>query len=216
MIFFSFAYLTLSAATGALLLFGAVQLTMVAVALRNGEQLSAVSWLGLVLAFGGMTYLVAPGVTAPDPSGALLMVIAGIGWGSYSLIGRSAADPLRETANNFVYSAPLTVAASLVFWAGAEATAEGILLAAVSGALASGVGYALWYAALPNLTASRAATVQLSVPVIAAVGGILFLSEAISIRLGIATLLTIGGIWLVLKQRQGSRSVRRPEQTTNS
>jgi drug/metabolite transporter (DMT)-like permease len=201
MIFFSFAYLTLSAATGALLLFGAVQLTMFAVALRDGERFAAASWAGLGIAFAGLIYLVAPGVTAPDPLGAVLMVLAGVGWGAYSLIGRGAADPLRETANNFVYSVPLAIVASLAFLWDVRASVPGVLLAVVSGGLASGVGYAIWYAALPNLTAGRAATVQLSVPVIAAIGAVLFLAESISPRLGVSSLLTIGGIWLVLTQR---------------
>lgn len=200
MIFFSFAYLTLGAATGALLLFGAVQMTMFAVALRQGERFAAVSWLGLGMAFSGLIYLVAPGVTAPDPLGAVLMVIAGVSWGVYSLLGRSAADPLRQTASNFVYSVPPAIAASLIFLVDAEATAPGVLLAIASGALASGVGYAIWYAALPSLTAGRAATVQLSVPIIAAIGAVLFLAESFSLRLGVSTVLLVGGIWLVLSQ----------------
>lgn len=201
MIFFSFAYLTLSAGTGALLLFGAVQLTMFTAAIRSGERFSLVSWIGLVIAFSGLAYLVAPGVTAPDPLGAVLMVIAGISWGAYSLIGRGAANPLQTTSSNFAYSVPLTAAASLVFLDDFEVSMPGVILAMASGALASGLGYAVWYTALQGLTAGRAATVQLSVPVIASIGGVLFLSEHISLRLGIASLLTIGGIWLVLAQR---------------
>lgn len=201
MIFFSFAYITLSAGTGALLLFGAVQLTMFTVAIRSGERFSLASWIGLVIAFSGLVYLVAPGVTAPDPLGAILMVIAGISWGLYSLIGRGAKNPLLATSGNFAYSVPLAVAASLVFVDDFEVSMPGVILAVASGALASGLGYAVWYVALQDLTASRAATVQLSVPVIASSGGVLFLSEQISLRLGIASLLTIGGIWLVLAQR---------------
>lgn len=201
MIFFSFAYVTLSAATGALLLFGAVQLTMFAAALREGERFSALSWCGLGIAFSGLIYLVAPGVTAPDPLGAVLMLLAGAGWGAYSLIGRGAADPLRETADNFVYSVPPALVASLVLFGDVQASAPGLLLAVASGALASGMGYAIWYAVLPNLSTGRAATVQLSVPIIAAIGGVIFLAESVSLRLGISSLLTIGGIWLVLAQR---------------
>lgn len=202
MIFFSFAYLTLTAATGALLLFGAVQLTMFAVALRNGERFTTLSWMGLATAFAGLVYLLAPGVTAPDPSGALLMVLAGLAWGIYSLLGRGAGDPLLETTSNFVYSVPLALLAGIAFFQNAQASTAGITLAIASGALASGVGYAIWYAALPNLTAARAATVQLSVPVIAAIGAVFFLAESITLRLGVASLLTIGGIWLVLSQRE--------------
>lgn len=201
MIFFSFAYLTLGAGTGALLLFGAVQLTMFTVAIRSGERFSLVSWIGYVIAFSGLVYLVAPGVTAPDPLGAILMVIAGISWGAYSLVGRGAENPLQRTSSNFAYSVPLTAAASIVFLDDFEVSMPGVMLAMSSGAVASGLGYATWYTALQGLTASRAATVQLSVPVIASVGGVLFLSELISLRLGIASLLTIGGIWLVLAQR---------------
>ena len=201
MICFSFAYLTLSAATGALLLFGAVQLTMFAVALRGGERFSAISWVGSGVAFTGMIYLVAPGVTSPEPVGAVLMVLAGVSWGAYSLIGRGAADPLVETANNFLYSIPPTLFASLAFLGDIQASVPGVLLAVASGALASALGYAIWYAALPSLTAGRAATVQLSVPFIAALGAVVFLAESITLRLGISSLLTIGGIWLVLTQR---------------
>lgn len=201
MVFFSFAYLSLSAGTGALLLFGAVQLTMFVWAIRSGERFTLLSWLGLSVAFAGLVYLVAPGVTAPDSVGAALMVTAGIAWGVYSLIGRSAESPLIATASNFVYSVPFAAALSVLFLSGANLTLAGVMLAAGSGAVASGLGYAIWYAALPGLTASRAATVQLSVPVIAAIGGVLFLSEQITLRLVVASALTIGGIWLVLSQR---------------
>ena len=201
MVCFSFAYLSLTAGTGALLLFGAVQLTMFIAAIRGGERFAPVSWAGLVAAFAGLVYLVAPGVAAPDPTGAVLMVTAGIAWGAYSLIGRSASRPLLATTANFLYSVPPAVVLSLVFMGGAAVSTTGALLAVASGALASGVGYAIWYAALPGLTAGRAATVQLSVPVIAAIGGVLLLSEQITLRLVVASSLTIGGIWLVLKSR---------------
>jgi drug/metabolite transporter (DMT)-like permease len=208
MVFFSFAYLSLSAGTGALLLFGAVQLTMFAAAIRHGERFSLLSWTGLGAAFAGLVYLVAPGVTAPDPLGAVLMATAGVAWGVYSLIGRKSDQPLLATASNFVYSVPLALALGAVFIAGANVSLPGVLLAVASGALASGLGYAIWYAALAGLTASRAATVQLSVPVIAAVGGVLLLSEQVTMRLVVASGLTIGGIWVVLAQR--SRRVPGP------
>ena len=201
MAFFSFAYLSLSAGTGALLLFGAVQLTMFASAVRSGERFSFLSWAGLCAAFAGLVFLVAPGVTAPDPIAATLMVIAGIAWGAYSLIGRKSGSPLLSTAANFVYCVPLTVGLSILFVAGTDVSVSGVLLAIASGALASGLGYAVWYAVLPQLTTGRAATIQLSVPVIAAIGGVLLLSEQITVRLGVASSLTIGGIWLVLAQR---------------
>jgi len=206
MVCFSFAYLSLTAGTGALLLFGAVQLTMFAWALRSGERFTLVSWVGLCAAFAGLVYLVAPGVSAPDPSGAMLMVTAGIAWVAYSLIGRRAGRPLLATTANFLYSVPPAIALSLLFISNAEVSVPGALLAMASGALASGLGYAIWYAALPGLTAGQAATVQLSVPVIAAMGGVLLLSEQITLRLLVASGLTIGGIWLVLTSRNPKSS----------
>lgn len=201
MVFFSFAYLSLTTATGALLLFGTVQLTMLAAALRNGERFSLPAWAGLVAAFSGLAYLLAPGVTAPDPFGALLMVVAGVGWGAYSLLGQRTDGALLATSTNFFYCVPIALGVSLVFASGMDVSVEGAVLAAASGALASGVGYAIWYAALAGLTAGGAATVQLSVPVIAAIGGVVFLSEPLSFRLVVASALTIGGIWLVLITR---------------
>lgn len=201
MVFFSFAYLSLSAGTGALLLFGAVQLTMFAVAMRAGERFPPVSWAGLALAVSGLVYLVSPGVTAPDPAGAVLMIVAGVAWGAYSLLGKNAADPLEATANNFIVSLPLAVLVSLAFVVDLEISPAGAALAAASGALASGVGYVIWYAALKGLAASRAATVQLSVPVIAAIGGVILLSEPVTFRLVFASAVTLGGIALVLMQR---------------
>ena len=199
--FFSFAYLSLSAGAGALLLFGAVQLTMFAVALRRGAAFPAWAWFGLALAVLGIVYLVSPGITAPDPFGALLMVVAGVAWGVYSLLGRHARDPLGATANNFVISVPLVIVVSLVFLEDAHVTGRGLILAVASGALASGLGYVVWYAALRGLRATSAATVQLSVPVIAAIGGGILLSEPVTVRLVLASLATLGGIAIVLSQR---------------
>ena len=204
MIFFSFAYLTLSAGTGALILFGAVQLTMFTVGLRSGEHFPAASWAGLVVAVAGLVFLVSPGVTAPDPLGAVLMALAGIAWGAYSLFGRNAALPMQTTAWNFLLSVPFALLASFAFAGNFHVTPGGAMLAAASGAIASGLGYYVWYSALRGLTATRAATVQLSVPVIAAVGGILFLGEDVTARLVIASLATLGGIAIVLGQRARS------------
>jgi drug/metabolite transporter (DMT)-like permease len=205
MIAFSLAYLSLGAATGALLLFGAVQLTMFTRALASGERLSGTAWIGLVLAVSGLVILLLPGVTAPAPVGAALMIVAGMAWGVYSLLGRSAGDPLITTAGNFLRATP---AALLALWlvpllggAPLNMNGRGLLLAVASGALASGLGYVIWYAALRGLTASRAATVQLSVPMLAALGGALLLGEALTPRLLLATFVTIGGVWLVLAQR---------------
>ena len=202
MVFFSFAYLSLGAGIGALILFAAVQLTMFIVALRSGEIFSPLSWLGLVLAFGGLVYLVSPGVTAPEPVGAVLMTIAGIAWGVYSLLGRQVADPTRATAWNFLLSVPLVMITSLLFMQQFHATTTGVALAVISGVVASGIGYVIWYAALRGLATTSAATVQLSVPIIAAIGGVLLLAEGVTLRLGIASAATLGGVAIVLLQRR--------------
>ncbi|MGN8082761.1 DMT family transporter [Variovorax sp. 22077] len=209
--FFSFAYLSLSAGTGALILFGAVQLTMFGAGLRSGsERFGAPGWFGFAMAVGGLVYLVSPGIAAPPPLGALLMAAAGVAWGVYSLRGRSVADPLAATARNFTRALPLALALSLVFaveaHADVHADAMGLVLAVASGALTSGLGYAVWYAVLGRLGAMRAATVQLSVPLLAAFGGVLFLSEAITPRLAVASIAILGGIALVLGQK--ARSAR--------
>ena len=201
MAFFSFAYLSLSAGTGALLLFGAVQLTMFAVAFRSGEHFPGLSWIGLALAVFGLVCLVSPGLTAPDPLGAVLMAIAGVAWGVYSLLGKNVADPLEATASNFILSVPLVVLVSLVFQGDFQITLKGLVLAFASGSVASGLGYVIWYAALKGLTTTRAATVQLSVPIIAAIGGVILLSEQVTFRLLLASVATLGGIALVLMQR---------------
>ena len=201
LVFFSFAYLSLSAGTGALLLFGAVQLTMFVVALREGEKFPVVSSIGFVLALCGLIYLVLPGVTAPEPVGAILMILAGIAWGFYSLLGRNAVDPLQATANNFLFCVPLVLLVSLFFLPDFHSSVNGLILAVVSGAITSGCGYVIWYAALSGLSATRAATVQLSVPVIAAFGGVLLLTEPVTLRLLLASVATLGGVAIVLSQR---------------
>ena len=205
MIFFSFAYLSLSAGTGALLLFGSVQLTMIIAALRAGERFTRWSWAGLLAAVAGLLYLVSPGITAPEPMGAVFMVIAGLAWGLYSLVGRRAGNPLESTANNFILAAPMGIAVSLLFVADLQLSGRGLLLATASGSIASGLGYVTWYAALRGLTSTHAATVQLSVPVIAAIGGVLLLAEPVTLRLVLASAATLGGIALVLLQRNANR-----------
>ncbi len=206
--FFSFAYLTLPAGTGALILFGAVQVTMFSVGLRSGEMFRPIAWFGLALAVAGLVYLVSPGVAAPPPLGAAMMAIAGVAWGVYSLRGRGVPEPLAATAGNFVRAAPLALGLSLLLGAAAYADATGVALAIASGALTSGIGYVIWYAALSRLSAMRAATVQLSVPLIAAFGGVMLLSEAITPRLLAASAAILGGIALVLASR--SRNLRLP------
>ncbi len=198
---FSFAYLSLGAGTGALILFGAVQLTMIVAGLRAGERPVAAEWAGLGLAASGLVVLVFPGLTAPAPAGAALMAAAGVAWGVYSLRGRGSTEALRNTAGNFLLTVPM--AALLLAFAGGTAgwTVRGTLLAAASGALASGVGYAIWYTALPSLSATRAALVQLLVPVIAAAGGVALLGEAIPLRLPVAAALVLGGVALAVTSR---------------
>lgn len=199
--FFSFAYISLPAGTGALILFGAVQLTMFGWALRRGERFALPAWCGLALAAAGLVYLVLPGVSAPPLVGAVFMALAGAAWGVYSLRGRGASDPLLATAGNFVRAAPLALVLWLPFAGVAHADREGMVLALVSGALTSGVGYAVWYSALRGLSAMRAATVQLSVPLMTAFGAVLVLGEGVTGRLVVASVGILGGIGLVLARR---------------
>jgi drug/metabolite transporter (DMT)-like permease len=203
---FSFAYLRLTAGTGALLLFGAVQATMIFWALRKGERLRAGQVVGLLLALGGLVALVFPGLTAPPLSAAVLMLAAGIAWGIYSLRGKGGGDPLRATAGNFLRAVPMVVLLTLVTLRSANFDRAGIGFAIASGALASGIGYAIWYTALPALKSTGAATVQLSVPVLAAAGGIAFLGEPITLRFALASIAVLGGIALVIFERRGAAS----------
>ena len=198
---FSFAYISLSVGTGALLLFGMVQATMIFWGLRKGERLNARQWFGLAIALGGLVALVFPGLSAPPIGGALLMTGAGIAWGIYSLRGKGAGDPTSVTAGNFWRSVVFATVLSMALLRWTNLDPAGIRYAIVSGAIASGVGYVIWYSALPGLKATTAATVQLSVPVLAAVGGILFLSESITLRLLLASLLILGGIGLVIIEK---------------
>lgn len=195
---FSFAYLGLTTATGALILFGSVQLTMIIFALVKGERPRVLEWLGLIFAFGGLVYLVFPGLESPPVLNSILMASAGISWGFYSLRGRASTDPLADTAGNFLRSVPFVVLAALPFFAQIHLSAKGVLLAILSGAIASGIGYSVWYAALRFHTAARAAVLQLAVPAIAALGGVVFLAESVSMRLILASGLILGGIGLVI------------------
>ncbi len=198
---FSFAYLTLAAGTGALILFGCVQLTMLAVGWARGERFSVVAWSGFAMAVAGLVALLLPGLTAPPLAGALLMATAGIAWGVYSLRGRNAGEPVAATAGNFIRATPLALALSLALAGSSHVSAQGVALAVASGAITSGLGYVVWYAALPHLTALRAATVQLSVPPLAALGGVLLLGETLTPRLALASLAILGGVALVLASR---------------
>ena len=201
---FSFAYVDLSAGTGALLLFGAVQATMILFGLWKGERLTGSQGIGLAVALCGLVALLLPGLSAPPLLSAILMVGAGIAWGVYSLRGKGAGDPLAATAGNFLRAVPFAVTLSLALLTMARVDAKGIAYAIASGALTSGIGYAIWYAALRGLKATSAATIQLSVPVIAAIGGVLLLGEPITLRLFGASIAVLGGIALVIvKSRPG-------------
>jgi drug/metabolite transporter (DMT)-like permease len=200
---FSFAYLGLTAGAGALILFGAVQLTMVGVALIRGEKPTAVELIGLIVAVGGLIYLVSPGLSSPPLYSSALMALAGIAWGAYTIRGKGSTDPLAETTGNFIRSVPMVILISIPFFAQIHATGRGVLLAVLSGAVASGIGYSLWYAALRHLTSTRAAAFQLAVPVIAAAGGIFLLGEAASMRLWTSAAFILGGIGLVIIGRKG-------------
>lgn len=207
---FSFAYVSLPTGVGALLLFGAVQATMILAGLRAGERLTRQQGTGLVLALGGLGYLMLPGLAAPPLVGSLLMLAAGIAWGVYSLRGRGVSDPLGATAGNFLRAAPLGIGLSAAALPWMQVDAAGAGYAVLSGALASGVGYAVWYAALRGLAATHAATVQLAVPVIAAAGGTLLLDEPVTLRLALASAAILGGIALVVLGRSSKLG---PEKT---
>ncbi len=195
---FSFAYVSLSTATGALLLFGAVQITMISHGLWTGERLRGPQVAGLLLAFAGLVGMLLPGLSAPPLHGALLMLGAGLAWGIYSLRGKRAGDPTGVTAGNFLRTVPIALVLGLWMLKDLSLDAAGVGYAIASGALASGIGYAIWYAALPALKATTAAVVQLSVPLIAAMGGVIFLAEPVTLRLALASAAVLGGIALVL------------------
>ena len=198
---FSFAYLTLTASTGALILFAAVQATIITGAIAGGVRLHTREWCGLVVAMGGLIYLTMPGLSAPPVAGCVLMLSAGVAWGLYTLRGRGSAAPLADTARNFLCALPAALIAAGAAHTHLHASAAGVAYASASGAIASGLGYVAWYAALRGLTAPRAAMVQLSVPVIAALAAIVFLSEHIGTRLMLSAALILGGIALAVVPR---------------
>jgi drug/metabolite transporter (DMT)-like permease len=205
---FSYAYVSLPAATGALLLFGAVQATMIGYGLWSGERLLKLQLAGLLLAISGLVGLLLPGISAPPLSGSALMLGAGVAWGIYSLRGKGVGDPVRVTAGNFLRAVPIAAVLSVLMLNGASLDTAGFWCAVSSGALASGLGYAIWYTALPALKATNAATVQLSVPVIAALGGIIFLGEPVTLRLALASVAILGGIALVIREKQQTDSAQ--------
>jgi len=191
---FSVAYLSLSTGTGALILFGSVQVTMLVAAFRSGERMRSVQWAGFGVAVVGLVYLVSPGISAPNPIGALLMCISGIAWGLYSISGRGVSAPIAMTSGNFLRAAPMAIVASALAFSQIHLEVSGIFLAFVSGVITSGLGYVLWYKTLPMLSTTQASIVQLIVPVLAALGGVAFVSEQVTVRLAIASALTLGGV----------------------
>ncbi|MEJ2136106.1 MAG: DMT family transporter [Desulfofustis sp.] len=195
---FSYAYLELETGSGALILFGSVQITIIGVSIVRGNNLLPVEWVGLALAFAGLVYLFLPGVSAPSIQGLLLMSTAGAAWGMYTLLGRGSDNPLADTAYNFLRSMPLILVIVIFAFGNFQFTANGTILAIVSGALTSGLGYTIWYIALKDITATQAAVSQLAVPVIAALGGVIFMSEVISLRLTVAAFMILGGIFMVV------------------
>lgn len=199
---FSFAYLRIGAAVGALVLFGVVQLTMIAYGMARGERPSAAMWLGLVLATAGLVILTAPSARRPDLLGVALMSLAGVAWAIYTLHGRTTRDPLAATARSFLWSCPLALLLSVIMHREMATSARGVTLAAVSGAVTSGLGYAIWYRALPRLSITQAAVAQLSVPVLAAACAAAFLHEMLDACFTLAATAVLGGIGLVLSARR--------------
>jgi drug/metabolite transporter (DMT)-like permease len=195
---FSFAYITLPAGTGALILFATVQITMLSHALFNNVSLSRMQWIGFLIALLGLVYLFLPGLSAPPLLGSFLMMIAGISWGAYSILGKKVANAMQSSTENFIRAIVPTILLSLIFLGDMSMTKIGILLAITSGAITSGVGYAIWYSVLPKLKSASAASLQLTVPVIATIGGVIWLNEALSIRLIIASASILGGVALVV------------------
>jgi drug/metabolite transporter (DMT)-like permease len=199
---FSFAYVTLTAGTGALILFGTVQVTMMTTAIVMGDRPHALQWIGLSGAIVGLVYLVMPGLAAPPLAGAALMAVAGVAWAFYTLAGRRPGDPVDATAAAFLRSLPAAALLCLAGASRARITPLGVALAAVSGAVTSGGGYVIWYVALRGLTAVRAAAVQLTVPIVAAVGGVVLMDEPLTLRLALSAVLVLGGIGLTLAARE--------------
>ncbi len=200
---FSYAYISLDTATGALILFGAVQMTIILLSMLSGDRLKLFEILGVLIAFGGFVYLVFPGIETPSIIGFTLMTVAGIAWGLYTLKGRGSENPLSDTAYNFFRSIPLVIVLAIITLKDMQLSFEGVVLAGLSGGIASGVGYAVWYMALRGLSATVAAVVQLLVPVIAALGGVVFVSESISVDLMVSGALILGGISVVVFGKYG-------------
>ena len=198
---FSFGYISLDTGTGALILFGAVQITMIISSVISGNKLHISEWLGLATAFAGFVYLVFPSLTTPSLMGFILMSISGMAWAFYTLLGRSSKNPLRDTSYNFLRTSPFILVLMILAYNSAHITSTGLILAVLSGAIASGVGYFIWYIALTGLSVTQGAVVQLFVPIIAAIGGVIFTSELITLRLIESSALVLGGILIVILGR---------------
>lgn len=198
---FSYAYVSLDTGTGALILFGSVQITMILLSLISGARLHLTEWAGVAIAFTGFVYLILPGVTTPSTTGFALMTVSGIAWGIYTLKGRGSKNPLLDTAYNFLRTTPLVIILAIIAMNTLNYSTGGIVLALLSGGITSGIGYTIWYIALGSLTSTQAAVLQLSVPLIAALGGVIFVSEAITFRLMISATLVLGGILIVVLGR---------------
>ncbi len=199
---FSFAYISMTTGAGALLLFGAVQLTMIGWSLVKGERMTLLQWSGFALALGGLVLLLLPNASVPDFFSAMLMISAGVAWGVYSLLGKGSSQPVAATAGNFVRATPVGLVLFIVFWPGGNVDMAGIGYAVASGALASGLGYALWYSILPYIASVKAATLQLSVPVLAVVAGWLLLNEVVTYRMLASSALVLGGVAMVIWVRE--------------
>ena len=198
---FSYAYVSLDTGTGALILFGSVQITMILLSLISGTRLHLTEWAGAAITFTGFVYLILPGVTTPSTTGFALMTVSGIAWGIYTLKGRRSKNPLLDTAYNFLRTTPLVIILAIIAMNTLNYSTGGIVLALLSGGITSGIGYTIWYIALGGLTSTQAAVLQLSVPLIAALGGVIFVSEAITFRLMISATLVLGGILIVVLGR---------------
>ncbi|NVK57929.1 MAG: DMT family transporter [Alteromonadaceae bacterium] len=195
---FSFAYINMTTGAGALILFGSVQLTMISWGLINGERMTLLQWAGFTLALGGLILLLLPNAAVPSFSNALLMITAGVAWGVYSLLGKGTVRPIDATAGNFIRATPMAVLLFIIVRPEGSADVAGVGYAVASGALASGLGYALWYSILPHIAAIKAATLQLSVPVLAVLAGWLLLNEGVTYRMLASSLLVLGGVAMVI------------------
>lgn len=203
---FSYAYVSLPAGTGALILFGSVQVSMLVFSWFKGERFSRYQWFGIAIAFSGLVFLMLPGAESPSLMGFVLMALSGLAWGGYTILGKKAGSPLLATTQNFQYASLLSLPLLVILYWGFNVSAQGVFLAIASGAIASGFGYAIWYKVLPRLHAATAAVSQLSVPIIATLGGVILIAEPLTLRLSIASLLVLGGIFVVIKTKPKSAS----------